>query len=125
MIETNFLSFVERKLDIATHRQEVLAANVANVDTPGYRSRELKFSEQAPGLTMRRTEGAHLDSADAETEVRVIEAGGETKPNGNSVDLDSELTKVTKNGLEFVILVQVLQNKFRTIRSSLNEGAAS
>jgi len=125
MIDTNFLSFVERKLDIATQRQEVLAANVANVDTPGYKARELKFSEQASGLTMRKTESAHLDSSETDTEVRVIEAGGETKPNGNSVDLDSELTKVTKNGLEFVILVQVLQNKFRTIRSSLNEGAAS
>lgn len=124
MIETSFLNFVERKLDVSASRQEVLAANIANVDTPGYKARELAFTEETSRMGLKRTEEGHLQVAGSDAETRTIESGGETKPNGNSVNLDTELTKVTKNGLEFVILLQVLQNKFRTIRSSLSEGAS-
>jgi flagellar basal-body rod protein FlgB len=53
----------------------------------------------------------------------VTDSSSEVKPNGNSVDLDRELTESTKNGLEFVMLMQFLQNKLRTMRSSITEGA--
>ena len=57
-----------------------------------------------------------------EGQVRRFEVESKVKLNGNSVDLDRELTEVTKNGLEFITLMQFLQNKLKTLRYSISEG---
>jgi flagellar basal-body rod protein FlgB len=54
--------------------------------------------------------------------MNVFEAGTPEKQNGNSVDLDREMTELTKNGLQYIALVQFLNQKIRTLRSAINDG---
>ncbi len=124
MIDSSFMNFIESQLSVASKRQQVLSANIANVDTPDYRAQDVTFEERLETLNMVGTAGSHMTSAGKGTGFRMFDVDTEPKPNGNTVDLDRELTEVTKNGLQFVTLMQFLQNKMRTLRSSITDGGA-
>ncbi len=124
MIETSFLNFIESQLSIASKRQQVLSANIANVDTPAYRAQDVTFEDQMELLNMVSTSRRHMTLRESNAGFRMFDVGTKAKPNGNTVDLDRELTEVTKNGLQYVTLMQFLQNKLRTLRSSITDGGA-
>ncbi len=124
MIESSFMNFIESQLSVASKRQQVLSANIANVDTPGYRAQDVTFEERLELLNLVGTAGRHMTNAATSSGFRMFDVDTKTKPNGNTVDLDRELTEVTKNGLQFVTLMQFLQNKMRTLRSSITDGGA-
>ncbi len=122
MIDSRILSFIESQLTVAIRRQEALSANIANADTPGYLAQDVQFGEQLQMLNAAGTSSRHIKPAGGDRQVRMFDVESDVKPNGNSVDLDRELTEVTKNGLEFITLMQFLQNKLRTLRYSISEG---
>ena len=108
MIEDRMLPVLDNLLTMTSKRQQVLSANVANLDTPGYRAKDVTFAAELDGS---------LDMSS-----KVVEAGTKEKGNGNNVDLDHELTEITKNGLQYVTLVQYLNQRIKTLRSAISEG---
>lgn len=93
------LALAERRLTWAEQREAVLAQNVANANTPGWRARDVApFAQALHGLgvtmPMARTQGAHLSGV-VPAGLSLAAAGEpERSPDGNSVALDRELTKL-------------------------------
>ena len=112
---------VENMLDWTAKRQQTISANLANIDTPGYKARDISFSEHMQSLALDTTSPVHLNPVESST-MRVYEVGTEAKQNGNTVNLDREMTELTKNGLQYIALVQFLNQKIRTLRSAINDG---
>jgi flagellar basal-body rod protein FlgB len=85
----------ERRLAWAGRRQEVLAQNIANADTPAWPSRDVApFASQLNRVgTPSRTDPGHQAPHLARA-ARIVRAPGERAPNGNAVALDVELSKV-------------------------------
>jgi flagellar basal-body rod protein FlgB len=108
-------------MDLMAKRQQALSANVANLDTPGYRSSDYSFQQELASMALKTTDSAHLSPVD-DSGARRFEVQSTVKPNGNDVDLERELTEITKNGMQYVTLVQFLNQKIRTLRSSIKEG---
>jgi flagellar basal-body rod protein FlgB len=113
-----------RGLAFAARRHEVLAQNAANLETPGYRGRDLVFDDQlraalepAPG-----TENDHLQPVgDARRRPRVVYASDTApKPNGNDVDLDHQMTRLAENTLYHQALVQVLAGQFQALKQAIS-----
>lgn len=95
-----------RFLDAASLRHKVLAHNVANANTPGYRRLELSFD-----LALAQ----HQRVAP-----RVVEdADGPTRADGNNVDMDKEMGRVTKNALLYNTFAQILAGQVATMRSAI------
>ena len=122
MIESNLVDFIESQLTFASKRQQAFSANIANADTPGYRAQDVRFESQMQLFRMAKTSGRHITPLQSNSRFQMFDVDTEAKPNGNTVDLDRELTEVTKNGLQFVTLMQFLQSKLQTLRSSISEG---
>ncbi len=122
MIEDKMFPVLENLLSWTSKRQQALAANVANLDTPGYRAKDYTFQEQMQSLALAATSGKHIAPAEAASNERLVEVDTPGKPNGNSVNLDRELTEITKNGLQYVTLVQYLNHRIRTLRAAITEG---
>lgn len=116
--------FVEHALDWTAHRQKVLSSNLANVDTPGFRARDMSFEPaQLHDAPLKTTSAKHIAIPAAEDSVRTFEVETTAvKANGNSVDLDRELSAAVKNGVQYLTLVQFVNQKLRTIRSGISEG---
>lgn len=72
-------------------RQALVAQNIANADTPGYRARDLHSFAEAYGAStggLRTTRAGHIGAAEAG---RPFERASEASPNGNTVSLESEM----------------------------------
>lgn len=110
-----------RFLDYLSARQKVIAANLANIDTPGYRVKDLTFQQELfsslngqemPG----RPSPGPADFVLAETE------GLPSKMDGNNVSLDREMTAMAETSVQYSMMVQMMQLKFRILQLAAREG---
>ncbi len=119
-------------LDMRLERQNVVAGNLANIKTPGYKARRLEFEDdlqRALGLDARgkmaRTNDKHLPgkfdskhfSADFIKDLKPRVVQGE-----DAVDLDKEMTTMAKNTLLYNTLITTLQKNFEGLKTAITEG---
>ena len=101
---------LERYMDLLSARQKLVASNIANADTPGYKTRDIDFQFEFMSLA----EGA---------QPRVVEVPGlSTKNDGNNVNVDRETRLLAENALRFNVASTLLKSHLRDIRSAIQEG---
>lgn len=123
------LGLAQRRLSWVAQRERVLAENVANIDTPGYRPKDLApfaatLSASAAAGTLARTDPAHLSGtsggpADAHA---VTEQG--RLPDGNQVSLDKELEKIAGDDSAQQEVTAIYQSYLGLFRTALGQGNA-
>jgi flagellar basal-body rod protein FlgB len=97
-------------MDLVTTRQKLVASNIANADTPGYKTQDIDFQKSFQSL---------LDGGSVQqTEV----TGLTTKNDGNNVDLDREARLLAENSLRFSIASSLMKSQFTTIKEAIKEG---
>jgi len=122
MIEDRMLPILENLLSWTSKRQQALSSNVANMDTPGYRAKDYSFSEQLNTMNLDVTSAQHIEPIANNSAAKMFEVDSPAKENGNTVDLERNLADITKNGLQYITLVQYLNQKLRTLRTAINDG---
>lgn len=112
-------------LSLRSRRAEVLAANLANVDTPGYKARDLDFAAELeraalPAVTLTRTAAGHL-GADPDTG-GVLKYRVPVQPSldGNTVDGQLEHAEFAKNAIAYQASLQFLDSRIAGIRRALS-----
>ncbi|NTW58359.1 MAG: flagellar basal body rod protein FlgB [Nitrospirae bacterium] len=113
-------SILERLVLQSNVRNGVLASNIANVDTPNYKARDVKFGEVLGAeMGLASTDPKHLSgsSSGATAELRVEE----TQPwsDGNNVELDQEVAKMTENAMFFQAGITLLSKKVQMFKNAL------
>ena len=113
------LSLAARAARHAADRQAVTARNVVNADTPGYRPSDLTaFRAEASTFEVRATRPGHLAGRDA-TPWRVVEVDGPLDPNGNGVDLETEILRGVEAQRAHGRAVTVYQSALELMRTSI------
>ena len=113
---------LEDLLSFTSKRQQALSANIANQDTPGYRAKDYSFEQELATINIAATSSKHIQPQDDTTRARLYDVTTQAKLNGNNVDLEREMTEITKNGLQYITLVQFLNQKIRTLRTAISDG---
>lgn len=108
----------------AAERAKVIAGNVANADTPGFRARDLRpFAEtyrNAGATPIRATRAGHLTSDDTGgVSARVTEEQGGRAPNGNSVSLEDEMVKNAETKRQHDISIAVYRSSLTMLRTAM------
>lgn len=126
------IAFVQSALNLRARRQEILAGNIANSDTPNYKARDLDFSvalKSAMGaeggpLKLARTAGAHLDGVASSTASANVKFRSSVQPSldGNTVDPDVERAHFTENSLHYQFLLDRAAASFKTMNLALGVG---
>ena len=101
-------------------RQLQVARNVANADTPGYRARDaapFDAGRESGGLALRATRPDHVAQGSA-PRVRLVDAGGEAAPNGNTVSLEDELVRGAEVKRQHELALSVYQSGLRLMRAA-------
>ena len=115
------MSALGRQMNTAVAKQGVAAGNLANLDTPGYRAKEVSFGE-VKRLGLTTTSQNQLPGV-GETTPETRDAEGLTsRRDGNNVQLDHELLTMTRATSDFTAAQTALSAKFRVIRFAINEG---
>lgn len=118
------LSALRRQMTVAVARQVAAAGNLANVDTPGFRAKEVTFEETLGRRTsaIAATNAKHVGSAVDSSGVNVQEIEGQARRDGNTVQLDRELLTMGRAAGDFAAAQTALAAKFRLVRYAINEG---
>ena len=101
LTNVDLFKLAERRLDWVSRRQELLAQNVANANTPGYQARDLKpFAALLANkpVALAETNPMHLAASRNTAEQDRNLVVSERAPDGNSISLDEELTKLADTG---------------------------
>jgi flagellar basal-body rod protein FlgB len=107
-------------------RMGVLARNIANADTPGYKAMDLpSFAEtyQESTLPMRATRPGHFNAEGAMSEPEMIKsrAKGVDSPNGNTVSLEQEMVKMADVRKDHEMALAIYRNASGILRASLGK----
>lgn len=118
-----------RHMNQAVARQAAAVGNLANLDTPGYRTKEVNFADalddQLSATGLVASDARHFGAGAALVDARpdVTETDGlATRRDGNNVQLDRELLGLTRATGDFTKAQTVLAAKFRLVRYAINEG---
>src|SRR4051812_40745718 len=110
---------LERAMTFHRERHSVLAGNVANIDTPGYRSMDLEelTPEQAPGQ-LARTDERHLaiDGATDGTRLSFDDSPSGPGMDGNTVELERELAKIDANRVRYGTSTELASRRLALLR---------
>ncbi|OQW53586.1 flagellar basal body protein [Candidatus Raskinella chloraquaticus] len=121
--ETSLLSMLKTKMHWHNERQNILAENVANSDTPRFKARDLKTLtfEVPQALAPQRTNGQHLASfgpgvsGGEATKASVFE----TRPSGNAVVLEDEMLKLGQNQADYQAAATLYQKGIGLLRTAI------
>jgi flagellar basal-body rod protein FlgB len=115
---------LERALDYSSLKQKVIANNIANVDTPNYKAKDVSFrSEFQRALQAIRTDPRHFEFHAGSTSFPIITRPNITyNHNGNSVDIDKEMSELAENQIYYNALVERMNGKFQTLKTVIRGG---
>ena len=115
MATTPVLQLLQGYLKVTADRQQLVASNMANVDTPGYHTKDINFQ-----AAMQRVinEGSDAHVANASTDVE----GLPERPDGNNVNIDREGMMLAQSQLQYQMGVQLIKAKFHKLLIAIKEG---
>lgn len=111
MLEMPTADALERYLTLATQQMKLTAENMANVDTPGYRTQGLDFQGEF---------GKALDAHGVIADPTVSDVSGLTsRPDGNNVSLDHESMQMAQTQLQFRTGVELLRHQYSQMMEAI------
>ncbi|MBW7984769.1 flagellar basal body rod protein FlgB [Enterobacillus tribolii] len=129
------LRFQKEALNLRAQRQEILASNIANADTPGYQSRDFDFAAQlnkaltqgrpsGSGVALSMTARNHIPAQDFRPPSLDLLFRVPDQPalDGNSVDMDRERTQFADNSLRYQTDLTVISGQIKSMMSVLQQG---
>lgn len=119
---------IKNGLDAASARQKAISANIANVNTPGYKSEKIDFESELrkalgkDGIAMDKTHENHLGGATASSvsHKTVKSEASSMNDTGNNVDIDREMVDLAANEIYYNALVAQLNKKLSNMNYVIN-----
>ena len=126
MIATSMTDALSRFLDVDVARYKLVSTNLANIDTPGYRTRDLDFREELERASQESSAGENgwLRTAEFTPVARQVR-GLVERPDGNNVSVERESLLLAESQMKFNLGIQLLKDQFHTISLAINSGGGT
>lgn len=115
MITTPTMQMLQGYLKVTSDRQQLITSNIANVDTPGYQTKDLNF-QSALQQAVNQGNGLHLEP----TSIQV--KGLPERPDGNNVNVDRESMLLSETQLQYQLGVQLIKDEFHRLLTAIKDG---
>lgn len=124
------MQVLQTSLSGLTQRQRLIANNLANVDTPGYRSFDVPFEQvlsrtisNGRDLQLKLTSAGHMRaSGGAKDTLAAVQSPAVFRTDGNGVDVDIEMEKLSETVIQFNAVTQLLSTRMAILQSAATEG---
>jgi flagellar basal-body rod protein FlgB len=117
------MQFQETALQLREQRQQILASNLANADTPGFKARDFNFSQALQGALSQAnassTIGASQSAADLGGAPLLYQVPAQDSVDGNTVDVDVERNQFTDNALHYEASMTLITNQIKTMLAAI------
>ena len=118
------------QLNFRGERQKVISSNIANINTPNYKTKELVFQDELDksvlSLKMAQTNSRHIQNVDFSNKINpsVVNVSGLQEQNdGNNVNLDSQMSELSKNKVIFDAIQSSIKRDSKLFRSVIESSA--
>ena len=133
----DYLRFNETALSLRSQRQELLASNIANADTPNYKARDIDFSNALQGALSRGQQGAmattaqgHIAGGPAAADGKALADGtpvlyrtvSQGAVDGNTVEMDTERTQFADNALRYEAGITMINHQIHNLLAAIQGG---
>jgi flagellar basal-body rod protein FlgB len=105
-----------RYLDLTSDEMKLTASNMANIDTPGYKTQGFDFGQEMARQLRGSADGPQQPGQPVDVDGLVA------RPDGNNVSMDREGIQLAKSQLQFRMGVELLKHEFTTVMSAIHEG---
>ncbi len=119
---------LENGLSFATLKNKTIAQNIANVDTPNYKTKEVSFKDvlndaTSANISANRTDARHYDfNIEIGSNGVYSNENFRSRPNGNAVNMDTEQAKLAENTIYYNALIERMNGKFSTLNAVVKGG---
>jgi flagellar basal-body rod protein FlgB len=124
MIDDSTVEALRRFLDVDVARYKLIATNLANIDTPGYRTRDLDFRSELRRAAQEPAGQSGLTDASYSPVSRSVR-GLMERPDGNNVSVERETLLMAETQMKFNLAVQLVKDEFHTISTAINSGGST
>jgi flagellar basal-body rod protein FlgB len=121
LFSTDSITALDKGLDASALRQQVIANNVANINTPGFKKQDVSFEDELAAAI----EPGHFagGSSLADVDIKVTTAKGTSmRYDGNNVDIDEEMSKLAENNIRYQAMSKLMSERFGGLKSVINGG---
>lgn len=125
----NYINILEKTADASWTRNSIISNNLANVDTPGYKRKDIDF-EQVLQETL--SGGSSLDQEVADADLDCLNgntytdyASASYRLDGNNVDVDTESSYLAQNQIKYYTMLDSISQEFSRLKSVLKNGTGS
>lgn len=123
------ISTIEHALDYSTLKQKVISQNIANADTPNYKAKDASFKEVLQqtvngSLEANKSDARHYDfkARLSSAKAVVTKRNVSYNHNGNSVDLDKEMSDLATNQIYYNAMIERMSGKFSSLQNVIRGG---
>lgn len=106
-------SHLQRYMDVLSARQKLVASNIANADTPGYKTKDIDFQAEYTSL---------IQGPEGQDPLTINASGLPEKPDGNNVSMDREARMLAENAMRFNVASTLIRGQLKAIRNAISEG---
>ena len=124
------LAYYKTAMDLRVQRQQIIASNIANADTPQYKARDFDFTQALKGamygqqqrdLALNKTASRHIDgSGGVSSDFLKYRTEKQSSVDGNTVDMDVERAAIAENSMQYELLTRLISDKFSGLKSALS-----
>lgn len=119
----NYINVLDKAADASWTRNDVLANNIANADTPGYKRKDVQFetylANAVAGTDSLDETVANIDLSTLESTTYTEQAGLSYRIDGNNVDISTENVELAKNQLKYYTLMSSINDEFSRLKVAL------
>ena len=101
---------LEHYMDLLSARQKLVASNLANIDTPGFHTKDIDFAAE------------YAIAGHSADPITIDAPGLKERPDGNNVDIDRESRLLAENTIRFNLASTLLHGQIKSIRNAIQEG---
>ncbi len=120
---------LQQSLSGMVKRQQLIANNLANMDTPGYRAMDVPFEQvltkeirRGGDLRMAVTQPGHMGNSTSMQQGAAIQEPVVFRTDGNGVDVDAQMTELAQTNINFDAVTQLMAGRLAIMRMAINEG---
>jgi flagellar basal-body rod protein FlgB len=128
-MDNSTISALSQALNYGSAQIQALANNMANVNTPAYKRKDVSFSDALDDaqdqVSLTRTDPRHLatDDAPPSSITYVTDTSGSMRADGNNVDIDAESSRLAAASIYYQGAAQLMQNQFAQLKYVISGGS--
>lgn len=121
------ISGLEQALGYSTSKNKAITNNIANIDTPNYKSQDVSFKnvfrKETDSLIAQQTHEKHLSFDNESQKIKTnVKHNSDYNNNKNNVDIDKEMAEMAKNQIYYHSMIDRLNGKFSSLQTVLRGG---